>query len=386
MLKWAAVSKRVFLFAASVAVWLVISVGAASSASRSCTITTVGCLVTITHDAKVCCYQWTTTNSVVFQGGRNELFTATGRDGRIATIDQQDAVLWPQALSPDRSKVVYTTFAGPFSYPISIKLVSVNGGTPTELYRYPHDTDLQGPMWRTDGQRIAYTNDWGGGEIATIPATGGLPTVLIPADGKSRKVVGYLASGFVIVLETNRDGSNGRLLRVAEDGTTRVLTTKLRSAAVSPNGETAAFANKEGNLYAMSTSGGPIVPLAVSGATPLRIQFSPDSSKVAFTVLVPNTDDYRTYVAKTDGTRVVQLPYRPHDVSWASNSHRLVMSGWNADGQRAIATVNADGTGLTELLQTACGGPIFSPDGAYMACLLQSNQGETSELAAMRLR
>jgi Tol biopolymer transport system component len=303
----------------------------------------------------------------------------------MKTIARRGATLWWNALSPDGSRIAYTTF----SPRVSLRTVPVAGGLPRVVVVHAARAELDQPIWRTDGRRIAYSNDFVGGEIATVASTGGRPDVLVPADGSIRYVVAYPADGRVIVEERDREGTGGRVFSVRGDGTQKVLARNAFFAAASADGSTIAYSSRRGEVYVVSARGGEPRRLRIGGLAPftVRAAFSPGGCRLA--VVGSDLAGRRLgYIARVDGSGVARLPYHFAGLGWSRDGSRLAVDGWKRTPKRSfLATVDGSGGSLRVLVRARCMGEVFSPDGRRIACgdfdLDRKIQSGTTDLAVL---
>ena len=255
--------------------------GEAATAARCTSRSTTprpGCVDVLTQGAHLsAALEWLGSDAIFFQSN-NDLERATLSTRAITTLDGPGAALWFDAISPDGSTLVYTTFQPD----ASVRTVPTSGGTPFEVTSYPAGTaQPQGAIWRADGQHLAYVNDYVGGEVDWVPATGGQPTVVMAAGNYSRRLLTYGSNGTMLVEESDRGGQNGVLVRVSESGAQTVLATDAYHARASPDGSTIAYATSAGDLYVIPASGGAPLPLGVNIPLVFATAFSPDGSLLA---------------------------------------------------------------------------------------------------------
>jgi Tol biopolymer transport system component len=321
-------------------------------------------LVVLTSGGEVSeAIQWIGPTKIAFQSfGDVDLSGVT--KGSIRKIDE--GTLWPHAVSPDRSRLAYTTFASG----ASVRTARIADGSSEEIVSYADRGQPDLVLWRADGKRLAYRNAYAGGEIDTVSSRGGTPAVAIPAGPFLRRVVAYSAAGDLVVQETDERGRHGRLLAVREDGTRRVLANDAYDAAASPDGGTIAYVSKRGTGYAIPARGGRSTSLRATGNTLFaRIAFSPNGKSVAIAG-EDRSQHFRGFVARVDGSRAVRLPYQTRSLGWSPDGRRLVFDGWNGRPANAVlGTIDPDGTHATVLLRFPCLDPTYSPDGKRIACL-----------------
>ena len=105
--------------------------------------------------------------------------------------------------------------------------------------------------------------------------------------------------------------------------------------------------------------------------SPLDLQVSPDGSKVLYQV--EGGPDVDMYVLNTDGSNIVQIPedgsvesdFVP--TSWSPDSSKLVYVRDGVNDDTDIFTINADGTGLTNLTNTPDQDELLNPFGQSWA-------------------
>jgi Tol biopolymer transport system component len=219
-------------------------------------------------------------------------------------------------------------------------------------------------------------------QVATLPSSGGDPTLLPLANGdlcegaptfsadgtriiyevfngKFCHAPGFCASGRDALFSMNLDGSNRRLLTACQG---RGVT----SPEASPDGEMLAFTctSRDGSaLFVSSATGSQLRQL-----TPYSMQvgfhedWSPDSRRIVF-ITVPNEGtpqaQVNTWTIGADGSGLVQLTNYPpgglraYGNSYSPDGRLIVMRVEKDDGaggfQSALFTIPADGGTPTQL-------------------------------------
>jgi TolB protein len=162
------------------------------------------------------------------------------------------------------------------------------------------------------------------------------------------------------------------VMDVGESGVTR-LTQGARIDAMpawSPQGDKIAYYGSEG-LYIVDTDGSGRLELVWRGST-MSPAWSPDGSKIAF------ADKGSLYALDIESRQAVPLTddsLTSDDPAWSPDGKQIAFTimpfmrtpGGGPEG--AIAVINADGSGFTQLTDTAdgsSGSPDWSPDGTQI--------------------
>ncbi|MCY4422957.1 MAG: S-layer homology domain-containing protein [Acidimicrobiaceae bacterium] len=252
--------------------------------------------------------------------------------------------------SPDGTRVAYDAPAEHTRF--DTLYVANADGTDTTKINY----STSWAEWSPDGTRIAYTNAYA-------------------VDDEERIVDDTL-------YVANADGTN----------TTRIADPPISAAVWSPDGTRISYRvilnhyTGESALYVANADGTNTTKIA---DPPMWAPvWSPDGTRVSYRAADPETSVYALYVATADGTGSTRIT----DSSYSSySSHSSQRAVWSPDGTRIAYTVlnpdtgesapyvaNADGTNTTKLTDSGSG-PRWSPDGTRIAYrVLNPDTGESA--------
>lgn len=193
-------------------------------------------------------------------------------------------------------------------------------------------------------------------------------------------------NGDLVSYASDREGSfdimvqqadSGRPLRVTEDPGDEL------DPAFSPDGQTLAFATRDGRVATVPALGGPMRTLATGGAgDPV---WSPDGQRVLFRIRRALHTVSRTGGAST---RVIEDPAFPvlGRAAWSPDGRAVVFPSIS-EGRLALARVTSEGgpaavigTGLASLDT-----PVFSQDGRWLFGTSGSSREQDSEIWAARV-
>lgn len=265
-------------------------------------------------------------------------------------------------------------------------------------------------------------------------------TVSVPADGTLLIPIGVSCTAAVrrILFGSTRDGAHD-LYVMNSDGSnitrlTSVSNNLVWSASWSPDGSQIAYTtNRDGNyeIYTMNADGTNLVRLTTDTTFDGFPQWSPDGSKIVFEsarqastnsgalpmdIWVMNADgtgqtmiqrsgenphwspdgarivfddSHALYIMNADGSNAVQLHEDPSvysvEPSWSPDGRKIVFVAGSTGTADDIYVVNADGSGVTALTQSASGivndQPEWSPDGTQIA--FRTNRDGDDEIYVM---
>jgi Tol biopolymer transport system component len=229
------------------------------------------------------------------------------------------------------------------------------------------------PSWSPDGKRIVfYSERDDNAELYVMEADGSSQRRLTrtPAD---EGYPSWSPDGRTITFDTDRDG-NFEIYAMDADGTNpRQLTTHAASdvsASWSPDGSRIVFMSNrdaprpnEFDVYAMPATGGDAIRLTRTGTSWFPV-FSPDGSTLAFHV----GRDVHLMRASGDTalTRLTSDPANGMYPSWSRDGSRIAFMSWR-NGRTEIFTMAANGSDPRMVVSMPIGDaidPRFSPDGS----------------------
>jgi len=196
-----------------------------------------------------------------------------------------------------------------------------------------------------------------------------------------------------IAFSSNRDGFLAIYVMHADGSDVTRVTNKHQLAyepAWSPDGTRLAF-----TVYHDRTSYGEIHVINADGSAPTRLTqntagdgqpaWSPSGDQLAFTSTRDGNSEI--YVMSTDGsapTRLTRHPGADADPAWSPDGTRLAFTS-TRDGNSEIYVMNTDGSAPTRLTRhpSADADPAWSPDGTRLA-FTSTRDGEINHLYIMQ--
>jgi Tol biopolymer transport system component len=308
--------------------------------------------------------------------------------------------------SPDGKEVAYSSvqiIADPGSRPVRGTLSAVNIATLQRRTLYTVDDAVQ-PRWSPNGRRVAFwafAKEGGQRDIWTI----GLPyehagaviyaqPVAVTDDAATDWNPVWSPDGKYLYYASDRSGTM-EIWRVAideETGITKGSAEQLTTGGTGLRGHIA-FADKGASLlYVDQTSRqvvekvgfdavsgkttGELTPVLDASVAPANVDVSPDGQSLAFYSAGRQED---IFVSRNDGTnrrRLTNDPARDRGPSWAPGGKKIAFFS-DRNGSYEIWTINADGTGLTQVTNSRGANrstPIWSPDGSRLLYLQRRGQ------------
>jgi eukaryotic-like serine/threonine-protein kinase len=314
-------------------------------------------------------------------GGGIFIMGATGESIRRATTFG-----YHPAWSPDEQQlaVVTQSVTDPSLRFTTSELWVVN--LATEQRRKVTDADAAQPSWSPSGQRIAY---WGrsgassAGDIFTIPAAGGAPVAVTTDPALDWNPV-WAPDGAYLYFSSNRGGSMN-LWRVAMDeatgrplGRPQPVTTgggpAAQHVAISADGRRIAYVARANSMNLQRVGFDPAAGVVTGTAEGITTGSrawaqphpSPDGSRLAFN---SSGRQENIFVLNADGTGLQQLTDTAHihrSARWSPDGQRIAFYS-DRTGAYEIWSIGRDGSGLQQLTRSqGAHYPVWSPDGERM--------------------
>ena len=300
--------------------------------------------------------------------------------------------------SPDGKEIAYSRaqiVADPSSRPVQGTLSAINVATLERRTLYTLSDAVQ-PRWSPSGQRVAFwafAKQGGQRDIWTI----GLPyehagvvvqaqPVAVTDDAATDWNPVWSPDGNYLYFASDRSGSM-EVWRVPIDETTGITkgsAEQLTAGGAGLRGHIA-LADKGARLLfidrtsrqmvekigfdpaAVSTTG-QLTPVLDVSLAPTNVDVSPDGQSLAFYSAGRQED---LFVSRNDGTnrrRLTNDPARDRGPSWSPGGKKIAFFS-DRNGSYEIWTINADGTGLTQVTNNRGANrstPLWSPDGTRL--------------------
>jgi Tol biopolymer transport system component len=254
-------------------------------------------------------------------------------------------------------------------------------GAEERLLAQPGWNEPSGPTWSPDGQSIAYV---GANEVFVIPVDGGNPVNLTSGIGANCWGVAWSPDGSWVAVLCYAAGPEQdiQLWSVTADGSTEAKLAEtgewdlggIPHVAWAPSGNRIAFvaAGQTGlDIFVVGSDGKGLQNLTDDAAPDRSPTWAPDGSAIAFVTGGPDLGDIVVVGSDGTGRRTLTGEGVFFDAAWQPEGETLLMTGVSVAGPTGMAiwTINADGTGLTRLIENGQA-PAWSPGGdriAYVA-------------------
>ena len=180
-----------------------------------------------------------------------------------------------ESVNPTGTKIAVSTNFNS-NAPESISVIPLGGSTGTVVATAPAGHNYVFPQWSPDGSTIVFEDDGPGNasRIDTVPATGGIPTVLTPNDPTARNPT--------FGPPPNTGGISGTV--VDDVGDVPLSEGGVVVQATASNGQTTTATTDGNGQYKLS------LPPATYTVTPLGHNFKPVSRQVTLTGFTSNVD------------------------------------------------------------------------------------------------
>ena len=254
------------------------------------------------------------------------------------------------------------------------------GGVPQQVVNVGESVRVRVCFDDWNGDRVSVVSSSSNRAVATVAVLDGLVTVTGVRGGTAMVTVTARDPGglsgkvsFSVIVLTIVQLSNGN--RQGHD------------PAWSPDGTRIAFTvprrdNGDGPVHMMNSDGSGVTQLANSTVDSDPV-WSPDGSRIAF--MSGRGDNSEIYVGNADGSGATNLTDSPGfdgSPAWSPDGTRIAFMS-RRDGNHEIYVMNADGSGATNLTNSPGfdGKPAWSPDGTRIA--FESGRYNTLNLYVM---
>ena len=143
--------------------------------------------------------------------------------------------------------------------------------------------------------------------------------------------------------------------------------------SLSPDGRRLAIATWDGSLWIYDLSRGTRLKLPDGGVVGQRVrpEWSPDGSKIAYSIGDPDNDGVNLYVQAADGTGVAQLlsaaSGETYARSWTPDSDEVIFSEYTDTSGLYRVSVSGDGSQQPRPIPIKGDRGVVSPDGRWLA-------------------
>ncbi len=217
------------------------------------------------------------------------------------------------------------------AYFAGIYAMSANGADAARLISSTTYTRYGHPSWSPDGTKIAFHSDRDGNDELYVMSADGSGVTRLTNNAAVDGVPAWSPDGTKIAFVSSRDGRN--------------------------------------EIYVMNPDGSGVTRLSSEEEEEQQPSWSPDGTRIAF--ISARDGHYDIYEMNVDGSGITRLTNDPSgtfEPSWSPDGTRIAFRS-NRDGNAQIYVMNADGSGATRLTNNYDSDwqPTWSPDGSRIA-------------------